>query len=270
MKKVLLLFIIILLSFSLIACNANGNTSNQNESSDKSTSDNSSKAFQPTTQTETTVEPTTEEITTEEPTENVQDLANQAYLSYLQEHSNWFCEDDLGFYSSARGRMIAFFDINKDGIDELIHYKPMIEERHGEMNLCIVTYDNGIQTLYDDYLSNIAGAEPGYSVFIGNDSQLYCFMAKELNGLVIRFDVKENALSPVYLAESKAKHLAEPEEAICHVNGELVSYEEFHAYRKSVEEKAETYLLINYQNSRGKKDVSLTYEEACQYLSQSQ
>ena len=270
MKKVLLLSIIILLSFSLIACNANGNTSNQNESSDNSTSELSSTTFQPTAQIETTVEPTTEEITTEAPTENVQDLANQSYLVYLQNHSNWFSDENHDYYSSSHGKMIAFYDITGDGIDELIHLKPMIEERRLEMNLCILTYTDSIQTLYDDYLVSIAGAEAGYSTFVGNDSKLYCVMAKELNGLVIRFDANGNTLSPVYLAESKANHLAEPKDAICHVDGELVSFEEFYNYRNTVEEKVDTYLLINYQNSRGKKDNSLTYEEACQYLSQSQ
>ena len=85
-----------------------------------------------------------------------------------------------------------------------------------------------------------------------------------------RFDANGNTLSPVYLAESKANHLAEPKDAICHVDGELVSFEEFYNYRNTVEEKVDTYLLINYQNSRGKKDISLTYEEACQLLNDKQ
>lgn len=270
MKKVLLSVIIVLLSFSLIACNSNGNTSSQNESSHDATSENASTTYKPTTPIETTVEPITEEITTEVPTENVQELANQSYLAYLQNHSNWFSDENHDYYSSSHGKMISFYDITGDGIDELIHLKPMIEERRLEMNLCILTYTDSIQTLYDDYLVSIAGAEAGYSTFVGNDAKLYCVMAKELNGLVIRFDVNGNTLSPAYLAESKANHLAEPKDAICHVDGELVSFEEFYNYRNTVEEKVDTYLLINYQNSRGKKDNSLTYEEACQYLSQSQ
>lgn len=270
MKKVLLSVIIVLLSFSLIACNSNGNTSSQNESSHDATSENASTTYKPTTPIETTVEPITEEITTEVPTESVQELANQSYLAYLQNHSNWFSDENHDYYSSSHGKMISFYDITGDGIDELIHLKPMIEERRLEMNLCILTYTDSIQTLYDDYLVSIAGAEAGYSTFVGNDAKLYCVMAKELNGLVIRFDVNGNTLLPVYLAESKANHLAEPKDAICHVDGELVSFEEFYNYRNTVEEKVDTYLLINYQNSRGKKDISLTYEEACQLLNDKQ
>ena len=270
MKKVLLSVIIVLLSFSLIACNSNGNTSSQNESSHDATSENASTTYKPTTPIETTVEPITEEITTEVPTESVQELANQSYLAYLQNHSNWFSDENHDYYSSSHGKMISFYDITGDGIDELIHLKPMIEERRLEMNLCILTYTDSIQTLYDDYLVSIAGAEAGYSTFVGNDAKLYCVMAKELNCLVIRFDVNGNTLLPVYLAESKANHLAEPKDAICHVDGELVSFEEFYNYRNTVEEKVDTYLLINYQNSRGKKDISLTYEEACQLLNDKQ
>lgn len=214
----------------------------------------------------TTQAPTTEPPTTEPPTENQKEAAYQAYLDYMQGHSEWFFVDEPTFSYTMKQNPIAFCDINGDGVEELIHYRPQLEEKTGKINLCIVTYRDGVQTLYDDEVVNLPGAEAGYSVFVGNDNKLYSVTAKELNGHVIRFDMDGTELSAQTLADSQAHHLAEPEEAVCHVEGADVSYQAFQDYRKSVENKVKTYLLINYQNSRGAEVVSMSYTDAYDYL----
>lgn len=219
--------------------------------------------------TEKTTEKATEKPTeppTEKPTEDMKNTAYQAYLEYMQDHPEWFLVDDPTFSYVMDKKPIALWDFNGDGIDELIHYRPRIEEKTGEINLCIVTYNNSVQTLYDEVELSIPGAEAGFSVFIGDDNKMYSVTAKELNGHVIRFDMNGTNLSAQTLADSQAHHLAEPEEAVCHIDGKDVSYEEFNDYRKSVEDKVKTYLLINYQISRGVDDVSMSYSDACNYL----
>ena len=219
--------------------------------------------------TEKTTEKATEKPTeppTEKPTEDMKNTAYQAYLEYLHSHPEWFLVDDPTFSYVMDKKPIALWDFNGDGIDELIHYRPRIEEKTGEINLRIVTYNNSVQTLYDEVELSIPGAEAGFSVFIGDDNKMYSVTAKELNGHVIRFDMNGTNLSAQTLADSQAHHLAEPEEAVCHIDGKDVSYEEFNDYRKSVEDKVKTYLLINYQNSRGVDDVSMSYSDACNYL----
>ena len=219
--------------------------------------------------TETITEKATEKPTeppTEKPTEVMTNTVYQAYLDYMQGHPEWFLVDDPTFSYAMKKKPIAFRDINGDGIEEIIHYRPKIEEKSGKINLCIVTYNNGVQTLYDEEEVSIPGAEAGYSVFIDNDNKMYSVTAKELNGHVIRFDMDGMKLSAQTLADSQAHHLAEPEEAVCHVDGAEVSYQEFNNYRKTAEDKVKTYLLINYQNSRGAEDVSMSYSDACSYL----
>lgn len=161
---------------------------------------------------------------------------------------------------------IALWDINGDGLDELIHLRPYTEERSGKLYLRIVGYSNGIQTLYDDYVINLPGAESCYSVFLADDQKIYSLTAKECNGHVIQFDVDGDKLSAETLADSSAHHLAEPEEAVCHIDGKDVTYQEFDSYRSSKEDKVTKYLLINYQNSKNAEDISLSYDEACRYL----
>lgn len=219
--------------------------------------------------TEKITEKATEKPTeppTEQPTEVMTNTVYKAYLDYMHGHPEWFLADDATFSYTMKKKPIAFRDINGDGIEELIHYRPKIEEKTGKINLCIVTYSNGVQTLYDEEEVSLPGAEAGYSVFIDNDNKLYSVTAKELNGHVIRFDMTGMKLSAQTLADSQAHHLAEPEEATCHVEGADVSYQEFNDYRKTVEDKVKTYLLINYQNSRGAEDVSMSYSDACSYL----
>ena len=139
--------------------------------------------------TENTTEKATEKPTeppTEKPTEDMKNTAYQAYLEYMQDHPEWFLVDDPTFSYVMDKKPIALWDFNGDGIDELIHYRPRIEEKTGEINLRIVTYNNSVQTLYDEVELSIPGAEAGFSVFIGDDNKMYSVTAKELNGHVIR------------------------------------------------------------------------------------
>ena len=219
----------------------------------------------------TTAAPTTEEVTiaestTAEPTEPPQTAAKQAYLEYLQEHYSWFNNGNTDYQSIAKKGQIAFKDLNGDGVDEMVHIRPGDGDKKYEVQLCILTYEAGTKTLYDDFLFSIPGAEGVYSVFVGSESKLYSVMSKELNGSVTRFDFDGSSFSYEKLADSTAHHLAEPEEAVCHVEGSTVTFEEFHSYRTSVEDKAETYLLLTYQNNKGIDNISMTYEEALNYL----
>ena len=103
--------------------------------------------------TEKITEKTTEKPTeppTEKPTEVMTNTVYQAYLDYMQGHPEWFLADDETFSYAMKKKPIAFRDINGDGIEEIIHYRPKIEEKSGKINLCIVTYNNGVQTLYDE------------------------------------------------------------------------------------------------------------------------
>lgn len=269
MKKVLLLFIIILLSFSLIACNANSNTSNQNESSDNPTSENSSTTFQPTTQIETTVEPTTEELTTEPQTENITLASYQEYLSHLQSHSKWFTE--RYYYSVNGNKPIALYDLDNNGISELIYVHPAEDQSHGEVHLSIYTFSDGrIKKLYEDYIFSLAGSDPACSVFIGNDSKLYSMGSNGYNSAVIRYDYDGFSISTDYLAESKGRGTADPDSVIYHKNGELVTGQEYNEYRLSITDSATIFLMITYQNTNGVTDISMSYEEACQFLNEKQ
>ncbi len=265
MKRIIILSFIAVFGLSVAACSTTNTISaNSNTSTDQSAVEVKE---EPTTEEYTSEELTTEDPTTEVPTEDPQETANHAYLEYLQEHSDWFSEKNNDFLSIAKTSAVALCDVNGDGVDELIHVRPYTERQYGEMNLCILTYNNGIQSLYDDYFLSIPGAEAGYSVFMGNDSKLYSITAKELNGSVIRFDVDDgSSLLPIYLADSKAHHLAEPSEAVCHADGSVVTFDEFYSYRSGIEDKVKTYLLINYQNSRGAEDISMSYDEACSHL----
>ena len=219
--------------------------------------------------TEKTTEKATEKPTeppTEKPTEDMKNTAYQAYLEYLHSHPEWFTNAEQDFIRATEKCLIAIYDINGDGMEDVIHFRPGDGEKRLNVFLTIVTYNNGVQTLYNDYVVNLPGAEEGFSVFIGDDNKMFSVTAKELNGHVIRFDMNGTNLSAQTLADSQAHHLAEPDEAVCHVDGKDVSYEEFNDYRKAVEDKVKTYLLINYQNSRGAEDVSMSYEDACSYL----
>lgn len=215
--------------------------------------------------TEKTMEKPTEP-STEKPPEDIKSTAYQAYLEYMQDHPEWFTNAEQDFIRATENCLIAIYDINGDGMDELIHFRPGDGEKRLNVFLTIVTYNSGVQTLYNDYVVNLPGAEAAFSVFVDDDNRMFSVTAKELNGHVIRFDMNGANLSAQTLADSQAHHLAEPEEAVCHIDGTEVSYEEFNDYRKSVEDKVKTYLLINYQNSRGAEDISMSYSDACSYL----
>ena len=264
MKRIMILSLIAVFGISAAACFA---TNTISANSNTSTFQNAAEKYEePTTEEYTSDELTTEEPTINAPTKEPQKTANNAYLEYLQEHSDWFSEKYNDFLSIAKTSAVALCDINGDGVDELILVRPYTERQYGEMNLCILTYNNGIQSLYDDYLLSIPGADAGYSVFLGSDSKLYSVTAKELNGSVIRFDVDGSSLTPIYLADSKAQHLAVPSEAVCHVDGLVVTFDEFNSYRSDIEDKVKTYILINHQNSRGVEDLSMSFDEACEHL----
>ena len=261
MKRIWTLIFIGAMSFSATACNSQV-TNNQNSPAE-------STIFGVTTESQfdtEEVEPSSEAIAAEAPTEDIQETANQAYLHYLQDHSDWFLIKESTFAYAMKNRPIAFWDLNSDGVEEMIHFRPNIEDKRGELNLCIVTYDKGTKILLDDFIVSLPGAEAGYSVFVGNDNNVYSVMAKECNGSVNRYDYDGSDISVAYLADAKAKHLEEPKDAICHVNDSLVTFDEFNSYRSDIEDKVKTYILINHQNSRGVEDISMSFDEACEHL----
>lgn len=87
--------------------------------------------------------------------------------------------EESTFAFAMKNRPIAFWNLNSDGVEEMIHFRFNIEDKRGELNLCIVTYDNGTKNLFDDFILSLLGAEAGYSVFVGNDNNVYSVMAKE-------------------------------------------------------------------------------------------
>lgn len=89
---------------------------------------------------------------------------------------------------------------------------------------------------------------------------------KNVNGSVNRYDYDGSDLSVAYLAGVKAKHLEEPKDAICHVNDTLVTFDELNSYRRDIEDKVNSYLLINYQNCRSAEGISVSYDQACAKL----
>ena len=221
--------------------------------------------IQTTTQVETTVEPTTEQSTTEEPTEDITKVSYREYLSHIQSQSKWFTE--RYYYSVNGNKPIAIYDLDGNGVPELIYVHPAEDQSHGEVHLSIYTFADGkIKKLYEDYLFSLAGSEPACSVFIGADSNLYSMASNGYNSAVIMYDCNGSAISTEYLAESKGRGTADPDSVIYHKNGEIVSGKEFDEYRTSITDSATTFLMITYQNIKGITDISMSYEEACQYL----
>lgn len=263
MKKYLLSALLSLLIISLTSCVANNGEMNSSSSQPLTSFEESTNQL--TTQVETTVEPTTEQITTEEPTEDITKVSYQEYLSHIQSHSKWFTE--RYYYSVNGNKPIAIFDLDGNGVSEMIYVHPAEDQSHGEVHLSIYTFaDGNIKKLYEDYLFSLAGSEPACSVFIGADSNLYSMASNGYNSAVIMYDYNGSAISTDYLAESKGRGTADPDSVIYHENGEIVSGKEFDEYRTSITDSATIFLMITYQNTKGITDISMSYEEACQYL----
>lgn len=267
MKKILALITFGLLCLSLIACNAK-NTDTQSQTTEPVTTS----AIETTaTPTQKPTEKPTEKATeppTQAPTEDVTKKANAAYLEYITNHPKWFIDynkDSLGDVL-VKGNPFALYDVNDDGIDELVFFHLSDDYTSGKLYLSFVTYDEGIKVLYDDVVVDLPGAESEYFVFVGEDNKLYGVMSKELWGHVIRFDMEGDNFSADVLAKSDAFHLAKPEDAKCTKDGEPVSYDEFYMYMGSVNAGAKKYLLLSYNRTTELENLSMSYDEAVEYL----
>lgn len=267
MKKILALITLGLLCLSLIACNAK-NTDTQSQTTEPVTTSAIETTAAPTQKpTEKPTEKATEPPT-QAPTEDITKKANAAYLEYIKSRPEYFTDyNDIGnvYGTIMDGKIFAVYDINGDGVDELFYVHPNTEE-NGRLNFSIVTYDGKVKELYDDILVNLPGSESEYFVFVGEDNKLYSVMSKELWGHVIRFDMEGDNFSADVLAKSDAFHLAKPEDAKCTKDGEPVSYDEFYMYMGSVNAGAKKYLLLSYNRTTELENLSMSYDEAVEYL----
>ena len=114
----------------------------------------------PNTSAPLEVPPTTEATTKPDESEKEKDAAFSAYLEQLQSHSDWFTE--RYYYTAGETKPIAVYDVDGNGIPELLYVHPAEDQSHGEVHFSIYTYANeSLQKLYEDYIFSLAGAEPG-------------------------------------------------------------------------------------------------------------
>lgn len=219
----------------------------------------------PNTSAPLEVPPTTEATTKPDESEKEKDAAFSAYLEQLQSHSDWFTE--RYYYTAGETKPIAVYDVDGNGIPELLYVHPAEDQSHGEVHFSIYTYANeSLQKLYEDYIFSLAGAEPGCFIFIGNDSKLYSSSANGYNSALIRYDYDGYTITPSYLAQSKGRGTSDPESVIYHKNGAIASKEEFITFTEAIRDSAATILMLTTYNTKGLQDISMSYAQACTYL----
>ena len=199
--------------------------------------------------------------------EELKKSAYREYLSHLQHYSAWFT---LKYFDSANGnRPIAVYDIDGNGIPELLYVHPAEDQSRGEIHFSIYTYaDGALQKLYEDYIFGRAGAEPYCFIFIGDDGALYSESGNGYNNSIIRYHCYGNAIRPEYLGYCQGNNALGSDSAICHVNSDIVPLEEYTAYKAEVLHSATTFLVITGQNPYAKPDLSLSYDDAYAFLSE--
>ena len=229
------------------------------------------KQYSDTVQTETEVRtesraerPT--EPPTEPPTENEKASAYKAYYDYLSNHYDLF-NDTSGFDRVYDDHIIAFKDLDYDGVDELVCTR-FSDSRQMVTNLCVLSYKNGaIQTLYDDKLFVHAGAEAGYSVFITKDLEMYSVLNQHPHSNVIKYEVTYSGVKAVHMARTEGESTGNPK-VDCYIEGNRVSRSEYDSFADNIKSRAMDDLCYSHPNAANKSaaDISMSYGEACDYL----
>ena len=204
------------------------------------------------------------EIPTHKPSEDFQESANQAYLEYLQDHSNWF--ENLGndYTYSVAENQIALFDVNRDGLSELIFLRPTDDSNDLEISLCVLTYKDGaVKKLYDDKLINLPGAGPTYEILFSDDSNLYSVARNYPNSYVTRYDINRDTIKSVLLAESQGHGTSNPDIKY-YIDGSQTTENKYQSYYDGIANSANTVLIAHHET--GLDDISMSYFEACNYL----
>lgn len=206
------------------------------------------------------------ERTTEPPAENEKALAYKAYYDYLSNHKDLF-NNKSGYDSENNSRIIAFKDLNNDGVDEMVCTK-YSDSRHLVTNLCVLSYKNGaLQTLYDNELYTHAGAEAAYSVFIADDLEMYSVLNQHPRSNVIKYEVNDSSVKAVHVARTDGKGTGDPVVDF-YIESDRVSGSEYNSFVDNIKSKAMYNLCYNRSNMENKSanDISMSYDEACDYL----
>lgn len=203
---------------------------------------------------------------TEPPAENEKALAYRAYYDYLSNHKDLF-NNKSGYDSENNSRIIAFKDLNNDGVDEMVCTK-YSDSRQFVTNLCIISYKNGaIQTLYDNELYTHAGAEAAYSVFITDDLEMYSVLTQHPRSNVIKYEVNDSSVKAVHIARTDGNGTGDPVVDF-YIESDRVSGSEYNSFVDNIKSKAMYNLCYNRSNMENKSanDISMSYDEACDYL----
>lgn len=261
MKK-LFTFVMMIMLVLLTACSAKPSETEEPQEETQAQTTIPSTTAQPTTAQPTTVQPTTEKTN-----EDNKNSANKAYLSHLLEHSEWFTDVKYGVGNVIKEHLIAFTDLNSDGINELIYVHPDDIEHTGYQCLCVVTYrDNEIKTLYDQPVVSYAGADSYLWIIIGENSNLYSVVDKSGAAQIIEYQYKNGKLDPNTVAEETKKTLYPREDNSFNVNGKDCTLQEFLNYKDNVLKSAVSFLSYDHDSDISAEDKSMSYDKACEYL----
>ncbi len=211
------------------------------------------------------VEPPT---TTQPQTEDPKASAYRAYLTHLENNRSWFVDYKDNAYSGKRfEHIIAFKDLNGDGVEEMIYLKAP-EENQLRVYLCILTYQDGsVTTLYEDLFVTFAGAECGYDIYIGNDGKLYHILSHFPNSSAYLYSVDGNTVSATCLANTYGVGTGNPD-IDYYIDGKDVSQEAYKSYIENMRSGIATYLSYYHGmgTNPGTDDISLDYDRACNFL----
>lgn len=219
-----------------------------------------SEANTQSSQQTTTVQLTTAEQATEVPNEQI----NSAYLKYLEDNSKWFT--DPKYNSKSPNCNISFIDLNGDGVEELIHTRPNNMDSQNNVYLTVLTYDSGLNTIYDQPLFCNSGSEAPYSVFIADDSKIYSVVLKSGNQSIMRYNYNSGKFTSEVLGEETGgDYLIESNNSFT-VNGKKCTPNEFSKYKDKILNSADTLLIYSAFDDYTVKDNSMSYEEACKHV----
>lgn len=269
MKRVLFFVLIGSICLTMAACA--GSSLDSTASTDAATIQATTEFATETTKvTEKSTELTTEKPTdppTEAPTENPNKSAYKAYMDNLSENYDLINDTRFTDYDTkADDHVIALKDINNDGIDELIYVK-YADSSYMIINLTVLSYSNGaLETMYDDFLINIPGAGPTYNVFLNSSGELYSVATNYPNVKITQYSVSESSVTSEMLAESKGQGTDNPDVKYF-ISDSAVSEDKFSSYKESILSD-EAISLCHYEIEPNASDISMSYAEAYDYLTE--